>query len=81
MYKAKLRGTDVVAVKYLTCTVLADQPEVTDFVKEVNLLRSCKHTNILLFLGAWLGDPVSIWDLGPLSLLAVAAYMCTGCQM
>ena len=51
MYRARLWGTDV-AVK----TLKPDPDAVTDFLHEVHLLSQLRHPNVVLYLGAAVGE-------------------------
>ena len=57
VYKAWLDDAFLVAVKYMikhdASRLHSSEADLQSFASEINVLRACRHTNIVTFFGAW----------------------------
>ena len=62
MYRAKLDGINDVAVKILKSDLGAahQASALQGFLAEIDIMRACRDTHIVGFLGAWANDVSAI---------------------
>ena len=53
VYKATLDGVSDVAVKFLKPEAADQASSIEKFVAEIDVLRACRDTHVVGFLGAW----------------------------